>query len=126
MLPEITDLLVSTCDGADVEVLPVWREAPASLCGQPLENRIRDQEVLLGRHPVLEQAVGNDDVRAVELLDVAESLPREPAVMDDELDLEDADVGAGIARAGRDRLHVAEPAVKRDEGFLEGLDHVLR
>jgi len=62
----------------------------------------------------------------LKLLDVAEALARELPVMDDELQLEHADVRACAARAGRDRLHVAQAAVISDERALDRRDHLRR
>ena len=62
----------------------------------------------------------------MQLLDISQSLARELAVMDDELQLEDADVGAGVAGACRHGLHIAQPAMKIDKSSLQGRDHIRR
>ena len=83
------------------------REGLRHLGGKSLEDCVGHEQVLLRRNPVLEQPVGDDHVGAVQLLDGAETLPREPAMVDDELQLEDADGRACGAWARGDRLHVA-------------------
>jgi hypothetical protein len=57
------------------------------------------------------------DVRAVELHDARDHLPRERPAVHDELQAEIADHLAGAAR--RRRAHVAEPPVERDERFAQ-------
>src|SRR6266550_6250338 len=95
-------------------------EATPRIGGQPLEHGVGDQQIFLGRDRVLQQAVGHDHIRAMQLLDISQSLARELAVMDDELQLEDADVGAGVAGACRHGLHIAQPAMKIDKSSLQG------
>src|SRR2546421_8048034 len=87
-------------------------EAAPRIGGQPLEHGVGDQQIFLGRDGVLQQAVGHDHICPMQVLDISQSLARELAVMDDELQLEDADVGAGVAGACRDGLHIAQPAMK--------------
>jgi hypothetical protein len=101
-------------------------ELLSHLIREAFQHRVRDKQVFLGRDRVLEQAVGDDHVGPMQLLDRAQALPGEPAVVDDELELEDADVGAGAARTRRHGLHVAQPAVKRHEGAFERPDDVGR
>jgi hypothetical protein len=69
--------------------------------------------------------VGHDHVGPVQLLDHAEALAGERAVVHDELELEHPDVGARAARARRHGLHVAQAAVERDKGLLGRRDDLL-
>ena len=75
----------------------------------------------LGLDVVLEQSMDHDDVAADQFLATGHPLPGDQAVMDDELQVEPGDVGAGVAVALRRLADVAETPAEGDVAVLDGV-----
>jgi hypothetical protein len=73
-------------------------------------------------HVVLEQSVGDDDVRSGQLLAAGNPLADDLAVVGDDLEVEAGDADARVAVAERGPTDVAESA---PEGEVAALDRVL-
>ena len=77
----------------------------------------------LGLDVVLQEPMDHDHVAADEFLATGHPLPGDQAVMDDELQVEPRDVGAGVAVALR---RLADVAHAPPEGDVAVLDRVLQ
>jgi hypothetical protein len=73
------------------------------------------------RHAVLQKPVDDDDVAANELLRGADALAHDPPVVEDVLQVEGRHEDARVALARRRLADVAQAALEREVGALDGV-----